>query len=403
MAVRVADDLADPGQLLGLYRSGISCPESFHLLIKERGADRVLLLTSRIGPTEWVSSPGIRDLALRDIAQEGAPASTLIPEPGILLGEVTKQVGQVALVPVDLYAGDAINPVAGSQLLTGIVGYSSNVRLLVSPPPAVGDEDLTDSDHVHVFLEKVLTLNQDLTPDTGEVIPAGSRIRSYFSHYDPPGTTGGILDPGFVRFDGEILGVINLTATLDGTDALLGSPATDYSGTVARVWAPPDLDFFEISDDGARLDFSAEATAGQDQMRVLLALDAPDAGGTPGTYQVIHIGEAFAPGGFFDFIDMNNHGEVVFAGSFGQGYIWLPNPKYGLQPGLNAFGGLAGVGLFLPAAINDVGQVVGIGGDGEVLLWVTFHVSELKGKGQPLYNQYFNFTLSQILIYLDTS
>ena len=28
---------------------------------------------------------------------------------------------------------------------------------------------------------------------------------------------------------------------------------------------------------------------------------------------------------------------------------------------------------------------------------------EGKGKGQPLYNQYLNFTLSQILIYLDTS
>ena len=58
--VVVADDLADPGQLLGLYRSGISCRESFHLLITERGADRVLILTSRIGLQTWVSSPGIR-------------------------------------------------------------------------------------------------------------------------------------------------------------------------------------------------------------------------------------------------------------------------------------------------------------------------------------------------------
>ena len=367
VAVTVADDLADPGQLLGLYRSGVSCLESFHLLITERGADRVLLLTSRIGPAEWVASPGIRDLALKDTPEEAAPASVLSDQPGILLGEVTKQVGQVALVPVDLYEGNAINPVAGNQLLTGIVGYSSNVRLLVSPPPAVGDEDLTDPDHVHVFLERVLTLTQDLTPDTGEVIPAGSRIRSYFFHYDPPGTTGGVLDPGFVRFDDEILGVINLTATLDGTDALLGSPVTDYSGTVARVWAPPDLDFFEISEDGARLDFSAEATAGQDQMRVLLALDAPDAGATPGTYQVIHIGEAFAPGGFFDFIDMNNHGEVVFAGALG-GNIWLPRPKYGLPAGLNPFGGLDGAVSFLPVAINDSGQVIGILEPG-VQLW----------------------------------
>ena len=317
--VTVAEDLADPGQLLGLYRSGISCWESFHLLITERGADRILILTSRIGPEPWVSSPGIQDLALRDTSQEGAPASVLPDQPGILLGEVTEQVGQVALVPMDLYEGDAINPVAGNQLLTGIVGYSSNVKLLNTPPPAVGDEDLTDPDHVHVFLERVLTLTQDLTPDTGKVIPLGSRIRSYFFHYDPPGTAGGVLDPGFVRFDNEILGVINQTETLDATDALLGSSVTDYNGTVARVWAVPDLDSFEISDDGARLDFSAVATAGQDQMRVLLALDVPDVGGTPGTYQVTHIGEGFASSGILDFIDMNNHGEVVFAGALGGG------------------------------------------------------------------------------------
>ena len=371
--VTVAEDLADPGQLLGLYRSGISCPESFHLLITERGADRVSILTSRIGLQTWVSSPGIRDLALRDITEAALPAGTLIPKPGILLSEVIKQVGQVALIPVDLYEGDALNPVAGHQLLTGIVGYSSNVRLLATPPPGVGDEDLTDPDHVHVFLEKVVTLTQDLTPDTGEVIPAGSTIRSYFFHYDPPGTEGGILDPGFVRFDDRILGVINQTETLDGTDALLGSPATDYSGTVNRRWDPLEdpLDSVEISADQSRLDFAAEASAGLDQLRVLLALDVPDGGGpaSPGRYRVIHIGGVLNPAGaFFDFTDMNNHGEVVSAGALGQGYIWLPTPKYGLPAGLNPFGGLAGVVSFLPVAINDSGQVIGLLEPG-VQLW----------------------------------
>ncbi len=158
---------------------------------------------------------------------------------------------------------------AGTQLVTGTVGYSSNVRVLRSPPRAVGNEDLTDKDHVHVFLEKVLTLNQDLIPDTGEVIPAGSRIRSYFFHYDPPGhDRGGNSGNGFVRFDHPILGVINETATLDATDALLGSPRTDYSGTVIRRWSPPDGDSFEFS--GERFDFSAHAFGGQDQLRVIV-------------------------------------------------------------------------------------------------------------------------------------
>ena len=371
VAVTAADDLADPGQLLGLYRSGISCPESFHLLITERGADRVLLLTSRIGPTEWVASPGIQDLALKEISDEEVPASVLPNQPGILLGEVTKQVGQVALVPVDLYERNAINPVAGSQLLTGIVGYSSNVRLLVSPPPAVGDEDLTDPDHVHVFLEKVLTLNQDLTPDTGEVIPAGSRIRSYFFHYDPPGTAGAVLDPGFMRFDAPILGVINLTETLDGTDALLGSSTTDYTGTVARVWAPPDLDFFEISEDGARLDFSAEATAGQDQLRALVASegDSVDIEYAVGV-TVTSLGLGITASGLSTYI--NNLGEVLQS-DLGPAHLWLPTPAYGLPQGRSPLPLKDGLGL------NDLGQVLGQDDDNEWIVWENGAVTKIPG------------------------
>ena len=355
--VTVAEDLADPGQLLGLYRSGISCWESFHLLITERGADRILILTSRIGPEPWVSSPGIRDLALRDTEEEGAPASVLPGQPGILLGEVTEQVGQVALVPMDLYEGDAINPVAGNQLLTGIVGYSSNVKLLNTPPPAVGDEDLTDPDHVHVFLERVLTLTQDLTPDTGKVIPLGSRIRSYFFHYDPPGTAGGVLDPGFVRFDNEILGVINQTETLDATDALLGSPTTDYSGTQGRLWGPSDEvpDSFSISGDQKRLDFSARATGGQDQLRVLLAFGVPDEEQTL-AYTVTEIE---LPDDLFGFRvnDVNNIGAWVGAWNVEPGgLLWLPEPAYGKGAGLHLLEHPDGT--VWPSAINDSGQIV---------------------------------------------
>ena len=229
----------------------------------------------------------------------------------------------------------------------------------------MGDEDLTDPDHVHVFLEKVLTLNQDLTPDTGEVIPAGSRIRSYFFHYDPPGTVGGVLDPGFVRFDAPILGVINLTETLDGTDALLGSSSTDYTGTVARVWAPPDLDFFEISEDGARLDFSAEATAGQDQMRVLVAWagEAEDGAATPVTVTSLGLG-IFAG-------DINNLGEVLLFGTGRRSYLWLPTPAYGLPQGLSQ------LPLARALVLNDAGQVLGLDDDSEWSVWENGAVTKI--------------------------
>ena len=365
---RAADDLLGPGQLLGLYRAGITCPDSFHLLIAEREAERVSLLTPQAGPLEWVSSPGIRDLTLRDQPEAATPASTLTAQPGILLGEVTKQVGLIVLVPGDLYEGGATNPDAGNQLLTGIVDRSSNVRLLASPPPAVGDEDLTHPDDVHVFLEKVLTLSEDLTPDTGAVIPMGSRVRSYFFHYDPPGAKGGILNPGFVRFDEQILGVIFETATLDATDPLLGSAATDYSGTAARVWFPADA--IEIGNDPRRVDFSAFATFGQDQMRVLLPAQPLDEVVVPsfGPYQITPVGQTLGLGGLFDFIDMNALAEVVFVGVLGEPLIWLPSANYGLEAGLSTFELPPGDDFFLPAGINDSGQVVGNGTLG-VWLW----------------------------------
>ena len=357
--VTVSEDLADPGQLLGLYRSGISCVESFHLLITERGANRVLLLTSRIGPDEWVVSPGIRDLALKEVSDGPAPASLVPNDPGILLGGFAQEVGQVSLVPVDVYEGSAINPVAGNQLLTGIVGFSSNVRLLETPPAGVGDEDLTDPDRVHVFLESVTKLTEDVVPDTGELIPAGTTIRSYFFHYDPPGTAGGVLESGFVRFDDRILGVGFETESLDATDALLGSPATDYSGTVTRGGESAQGDFFEISDDQFRIDFGATATAGQDQIRVGVAWEGEVQEQEELAFTALEIGDnAEIPTAI---IDVNDLGQVLGRRP-GSVVLWLPEPAYNLPAGWNDLGEFEGDnGAF---SINDLGQIVGGGEPG---------------------------------------
>ena len=339
--VTVAEDLADPGQLLGLYRSGITCGESFHLLITERGADRILILTSRIGPEPWVSSPGIQDLALRDTSQEGAPASVLPDQPGILLGEVTKQVGQVALVPMDLYEGDAINPVAGNQLLTGIVGYSSNVKLLDTPPEVVGDEDLTNPDHVHVFLEKVLTLNQDLTPDTGQVIPAGSRIVSLWENGSfllvgalfPAGVNA---RPTEINNQGQITGFVDDQAVLVSGETLsfLGSP----------IGGPSVGGGFCLNNVG-------QVAGGAEPVGALPAgLDATLSAvvwlSGPGSGQIIADG-ALA-------LDINDSTQVIYTSLSKPGpraFLW----ENGTATELGTLGGFASQAL----GLNNPGQVVG--------------------------------------------
>ena len=49
--------LQQPGQLLGLFRRGVSCPDAFQMLVAETGADQLTLLTpSRQLKTDWVAA-----------------------------------------------------------------------------------------------------------------------------------------------------------------------------------------------------------------------------------------------------------------------------------------------------------------------------------------------------------
>lgn len=65
----ILEGLGDPGQMAGFYRSGVSCPDSFQLLIIEEGADQLTLLAPATGD---VVSPWVPDIDLDDI--------TLLPE-----------------------------------------------------------------------------------------------------------------------------------------------------------------------------------------------------------------------------------------------------------------------------------------------------------------------------------
>ena len=76
----IARDLANPGQLLGFYRDRMGCPNSFHLLVPERGAARIQLAVPAIGEIRpWIDASGVVDIIF---LAEGNPFA---PGGGVML------------------------------------------------------------------------------------------------------------------------------------------------------------------------------------------------------------------------------------------------------------------------------------------------------------------------------
>ena len=85
--------LQQPGQLLGLFRSGISCPDAFQMLVVESGANRLTLLTpSRRLASPWVGAFGSIDVAfLPDDTDFANTSAVLLTE--LVGGQQTQQSG----------------------------------------------------------------------------------------------------------------------------------------------------------------------------------------------------------------------------------------------------------------------------------------------------------------------
>ncbi|MBI2820693.1 MAG: hypothetical protein HYX74_00580 [Acidobacteria bacterium] len=117
--------LSNPGQLLGLYRSGISCPAAFHLLAAEMDTDRVaLIVPGERSVSTWVPSRGTSDIAF-------LPRGTgLAPSEGILLAESTEVLTRrIAFVATsDFYQDAPINPPA--------LNFPDTVDVTINPASA---------------------------------------------------------------------------------------------------------------------------------------------------------------------------------------------------------------------------------------------------------------------------
>jgi len=128
----VASGLNDPGQLLGIYRAGYSCPASFHLLVVERALGRVVLVVPREGRVlPWLDAPGIADICYLP------PGSSFSSGAGVFLGEAPDDVGRVILVETPgLYTVLSVNP---PLLLQKSQGWEETTALPVARLLSVTD------------------------------------------------------------------------------------------------------------------------------------------------------------------------------------------------------------------------------------------------------------------------
>ena len=179
---------------------------------------------------------------------------------------------------------------AEAQTPSGIIAPAGEIAL-ISPPPSVVLGALESSSVARIFEEKGdLPLAADLLVDlsgpgayppgtpTSSTISAGTRVRSYFLHFDPVGGNLARAD-GSMSFDANIFGIIYQSASLDSTDVILGFDDTFYPSPGSNVTRGAELDpirdSLAISTDLRTITFSLGADLGIDQIRVITAIPDP--------------------------------------------------------------------------------------------------------------------------------
>ncbi len=226
----VVEGLNSPGQLAGIYRARVSCPDAFQLLIVEEGADQVV---SVLPATGEVISPWIPGVNLDDIV--------LVPEDGPFQGQVffDDQDGDannslISMALSGLYGDGPINPPQmeltastatppGPDLSlsssTAAAGTPAVVKVLYrpgDPDGAAGGSDQTnilvftiDYDQTRLRFDPTDS-NSDGVPDSVlPNTPSGFRL---FTRFDPNAVNAEL---GFV-----VLAPSGLSATLP-SDSLM--------------------------------------------------------------------------------------------------------------------------------------------------------------------------------------
>jgi prepilin-type N-terminal cleavage/methylation domain-containing protein len=126
----------------------------------------------------------------------------------------------------------------------GEVNGSSTINYLPTPPPDVrfNTPEVESNTQIFVFREresfplpKAIKIDIDrpgfydqFTRIPGTTIPAGTRVDSFFAHFDSVGRQG-VTSSGTITVGGQIIGLIVNDGTLNTTDTIVGAEGTTYS------------------------------------------------------------------------------------------------------------------------------------------------------------------------------
>ena len=189
--------LANPGQLLGFYRSLMGCPNSFHLLVPERGAGRILLAIPAIGEIRpWIDVSGVVDIIF---VQEGNPFA---PEGGVILAREDAGLSLVRLPRV--YSHRGLNP----------------PRKFFPGPCRVGQVTFTES-------------GQNQSPAV-----AGNGSHLFFTSTSDPLDLNG--DGNQELFDFDVADQ-TLTQHTETSDSATSKPVSNFDGSVVVVGSTANL------------------------------------------------------------------------------------------------------------------------------------------------------------------
>ena len=119
--------------------------------------------------------------------------------------------------------------------------------IFIDAPASVKTGGLTSDTNFYVFEESTLTLGSDLSVDwlasdggtldsgNGGLITAGTRVTSYFVHFEPATQASEVS--GTLTFPQKILAVIFTAGNLADSDPVLGASGTEYpTGQTGRKY-----------------------------------------------------------------------------------------------------------------------------------------------------------------------
>ena len=266
----IAAGLGGPGHLLGTYRTGLSCPDSFNLIIIEETADQLSLAIPSQDTviTPWVPATDPLDLTLLPPSPFAGEVSVIFNQVPAGGGTETNEVSGVEVA--DLYEAEAVNPpvtiaasdttaAPGPDLVVGTTsgGAGSAVETSLFFRPGEDDAQAGGADEGNVLL---FTLDYDESRLTFDSSDAG---------------LDGIPDGVTNNLAGDFL--VFVLHDADRTEGELGFLVVDAEAPFTPI---PEQDLFDlgftIQGGASGTAFLLLSTPGSQLVDVLMALQALD-------------------------------------------------------------------------------------------------------------------------------